>query len=127
DSKKLAETPETAHETVPNVAIHPDGDTSTNRSECDDGPIVKFVQPHFVFQGRKHRRLHVLERIGLCWTTSILRAGTAIHQDTKPDADRDKHERHEKHRLDQSRDIKLRRFASEITVQPWPRRREHDA
>jgi hypothetical protein len=54
-----------------------------------------------------------------------LQARAAIYQNTESDTRRDEHERPEKHRLDQSRDIKLRRFASEVTMQPRPRRREH--
>ena len=111
NSKELPEPGESSHETVPEMTIHPVGDARGHSAPRDDGPVVNFVQPHFVFEKVKQCGLRALERIHLRGTVSILSAGRtdsfrgelagfAIHDKAESDADSDERERNEQHRLD---------------------------
>ncbi len=100
NSKELPESGESSHETVPEMTIHPVGDTRGHSAPRDDGPVVNFVQPHFVFEKVKQCGLRVIERIRLWGTMSIFLAGFAIHDKAESDADSDERERNEQHRLD---------------------------
>ena len=53
DSKKLAETAESTHQTVPNISIHPIGEASSRPAERDHGLCVQLVDPHSVFEKAK--------------------------------------------------------------------------
>src|SRR6202011_376891 len=44
-SEQLPESAESSHESVPDVPIHPVGNTRSGSAESDHRPFVKFVEP----------------------------------------------------------------------------------
>src|SRR5471030_964571 len=70
DSKQLAYSAATAHQTIPHMAIHPVRNASGECAESDDRVCVKFVEPHFVFEKIKQRRLRLFEWI--CFRATLL-------------------------------------------------------
>src|SRR6266567_5333144 len=95
DPEELTDSAKSAHESVPDISVHPIGETRRHGAERDHGAFINLVEPHFVFEKAEQRRLRLLERIGL--------AGLAIHQNAEPDANDDERERNEKHRLNKER------------------------
>jgi hypothetical protein len=123
----LANSAESADQTIPKIAIHPIGQTCSHPTERDDRARIKFVNPHLVCEEAKQCGLRVFERVDFSWPITISNASLAVHPDAKPGAHSNKRERHEKHRLNQASDLELHNFAGEIRMQPWPCRGEHDA
>src|SRR6266487_1684191 len=127
NSKELTDAAESAHQAIPKIAIHPVGKTRGDPTERDNGVIIKFVDPHFICEKPKQPGLRVFQRVDLSWAISIWGTSVAIHPETKADTRTNKHERNEEHWLNQAPDLEVFRFAGEIPMQPWPRRREHNA
>src|SRR4029077_1848031 len=118
-SNKLSDYADATDESVPKIAIHPIGKPRENVGEYENGPIVNFVDPHFIFEKTKEHGLRALNWIRFRCTA------------VDPDADRyaraHKHERDNKHRLNQKMRIKMRLISREIIFKPRPGRREDDA
>src|SRR6478609_7510627 len=83
-SKELPECAKAAHQTIPEITIHPVGQTCAGPCESDDRPRIQLIDPHLVCEEPKQCRLRVLEWINFSGSISILRASFAI----KPDAQR---------------------------------------
>src|SRR5438034_11406946 len=60
-SKELADCAEAAHQTIPEITIHPVGQTRAGPCESDDRPRIQLIDPHLVCEEPEQRRLRVLE------------------------------------------------------------------
>src|SRR5262249_14814065 len=94
-------------------------------TEGDHCAVIEFADPHSVCQKAKQCRLRIFERIDLRRATTIWQTSLAIHPETESDTSTNEHKRNKQHRLNQTPDLEMHRFAEEIVMQPWPRRREH--
>src|SRR5947207_8949806 len=101
---------------IPEISVQKIGQTRDYSTESDEGVFVEFVDPHFVGEKSEQSGLGARQRISF--------AGIAIHQPAKPNARGDQSERQQKHRLNQSAEIKTGWFSVEIGVQPRPGWRE---
>src|SRR4051794_26547085 len=99
-SKHLANRAEAAHQTVPEIAIHPVGKARARPRKSDDRPRIQFLDPHFVCEEPKQPRLGVLEWINFSGSISTARARLSIKQDAHRGSTSYQEERNEKHGLD---------------------------
>src|SRR5260370_32488946 len=117
-SKELADCAEAAYQTIPEIAIHPVGQTRAGPSERDDRPRIQLIDPHLVCEEPEQRRLRVLEWINFSGSLAILRASFAIEPDAQRDPTADEQERNENHRLDPVLLANLTRFTHNLTMHP---------
>src|SRR5207247_3878389 len=82
-SKELADCAEAAHQAIPEITIHPVGETRAGPCKSDDRPRVQLIDPHLVCEEPEQRRLHVLEWINFGGSISILHPSFAISPDTQ--------------------------------------------
>src|SRR5437764_14501055 len=99
-SKQLANCAEAAYQTIPEITIHPVGETRGCPCKSDDRPRIQLIDPHLVCAEPEQRRLRVLEWINFSGSISIARPSFAIEPDTQRDPPADECDRNEKHRLD---------------------------
>src|SRR5262249_5055496 len=112
NSKELTDRPESAHQTVPEMTIHPVDKPRAHPAERDDRATIKFVDPHFVFEESKQCRLREFERISVGRTLSILRASVAIHPATDSDANAYQDQRKKERWLNQAGELEVCSVAS---------------
>src|SRR5439155_11745701 len=125
NSKNLTDYAEAAHQTIPEITVHPVGELRARPSEGDDRARIQLIDVHLVCEQPKQRRLRIFERINFRGSISIPSTSFSIKPNTQRHTSADKYEGNEKHRLNQARELEVNGFACEITMQPWPRRREH--
>ena len=109
-SEKLTDRAESKHQTIPEITVHPIGQTRAHPTKGDYRASIKLVDPHFIFEEPKQLGLRELERINVGRTLSILRTGFAIHPDTKRNARPYKDQRKKECRLNQARELEVCRF-----------------
>src|SRR2546423_4867010 len=102
-SEKPADAADPTDKSVPDKTIEPARDKRCRSAQGDNGVLVKFVDPHLVFEKTKDRRLRVLERISL--------AGAAIDQNSEADPAGHESEGDEQHWLDKEAEVERDRFA----------------
>src|SRR2546421_2380 len=109
-SEELTDRAESAHQTIPEMTVHPIGQTRAHPTERDDRAGIKLVDPHFIFEKPEQLGLREFERISVGGTLSILRAGFAVHPDTERNAGPHKNQRKKEGRLNQARELEVCRF-----------------
>jgi hypothetical protein len=102
DSEQLTDRAESAHQAIPEMTIHPIGQTRAHPAERDDRASIKFVDPHFIFEESKQLGLRKFERIDVGGTLSILHASFAIHPAAQSEAHAHENQRKKKRRLNQA-------------------------
>ena len=110
-SEELTNRAESAHQAIPEMAVHPIGQTRAHPTERDDRASIKLVDPHFIFEEPEQLGLREFERIGVGGTLSMLRTGFAIHPNTERNARPYKNQRKKECRLNQARELEVCRFA----------------
>src|SRR5207247_4608608 len=105
---------EAAHQTIPEITIHPVGQTRARPCKSDDRPRIQLIDPHLSCEEPEQRRLRVLEWINFRGSISILRPSFAIEPDTQRDPNANEQERNEKHGLDQVGKFEMNRISREI-------------
>src|SRR5262249_56202676 len=78
-SKELADCAEAAHQTIPEITIHPVGQTRARPAESDDRPPIQLINPHLIREEPEQRRLPVLAWINFSGTISILPPTFPLH------------------------------------------------
>src|SRR6266545_332906 len=53
NSKELTDPAKSAHQAIPELAVHPVGQTRTHPTERDDRASIKFIDPHFILEESK--------------------------------------------------------------------------
>ena len=105
NSEELTDRADSAHQAIPEMTVHPIGQTRAHPTERDDRASIKFVDPHFIFEESKQLGLREFERIDVGGTLSILHASFAIHPDAERNARPHKDQRKKKRRLNQARKL----------------------
>src|SRR5258707_10128784 len=95
-SEELTNRAESAHQAIPEMAVHPIGQTRAHPTERNDRASIELVDPHFIFEKPEQLGLREFERIGVGGTLSILRTGFSIHPKTQRNPRRYKKQRKKK-------------------------------
>src|SRR5258707_4944390 len=84
-SEELTNRAESAHQAIPEMAVHPIGQTRAHPTERNDRASIELVDPHFIFEKPEQLGLREFERIGVGGKHSNLRTGLAKHPHSELD------------------------------------------